>query len=140
MGFFVHKVPVIWIVTITSALCAGSPLLMAAIDPSWTYWGNALVAQVLQPISCDALFTVGLIIITAVFPEDTQAMAGAVFNAAAQFGSALGLTVLQVISTMVTKEHSGLEETEALMKGYHTGRVSRDHVWVHDAVHCQWTV
>lgn len=118
MGLFVHKVPAIWIVTITSILCAGSPLLMAVIDPSWTYWANAFVAQVLQPISCDALFTVGLIIITDVFPEDTQALAGAVFNTAAQFGSALGLAVLQVTSTMVTKKHSDLDEVDALMKGY----------------------
>ncbi|KAF7543407.1 hypothetical protein G7Z17_g10766 [Cylindrodendrum hubeiense] len=67
---------------------------------------------------CDALFTVGLIVITDVFPEDTQALAGAVFNTAAQFGSALGLAILQVISTLVTKEQKGMEEIPALMEGY----------------------
>ncbi|KAH7170002.1 putative MFS transporter [Dactylonectria macrodidyma] len=118
MGFFVHKFPAIWIVTVTSVLCAGSPLLMAVIQPSWPYWGNAFVAQLLQPVSCDALFTVGLIVITDVFPEDTQALAGAVFNTAAQFGSALGLAILQVISTMVTKEQKNMEEIPALMEGY----------------------
>ncbi|KAM5350996.1 hypothetical protein ACJ41O_003719 [Fusarium nematophilum] len=118
MGLFVHKVPAIWIVTVTSILCAGSPLLMAVIEPSWPYWSNAFVAQVLQPISCDALFTVGLIIITDVFPEDTQALAGAVFNTAAQFGSTLGLAILQVISTVVTKESAEEDETVALMDGY----------------------
>ncbi|CAM1502634.1 Fc.00g074100.m01.CDS01 [Cosmosporella sp. VM-42] len=118
MGFFVHKVSAIWIVSVTSILCAGSPLLMAVIQPSWPYWGNAFVAQILQPISCDALFTIGLIVITDVFPEDTQALAGAVFNTASQFGSALGLAILQVISTMVTKEQSGMEETGAIMEGY----------------------
>ncbi|KAH6999079.1 major facilitator superfamily domain-containing protein [Ilyonectria sp. MPI-CAGE-AT-0026] len=118
MGFFVHKVPAIWIVTVTSVLCAVSPLLMAVIQPSWPYWGNAFVAQLLQPVSCDALFTVGLIVITDVFPEDTQALAGAVFNTAAQFGSALGLAILQVISTLVTKEQKGMEEIPALMEGY----------------------
>lgn len=91
---------------------------MAVIQPSWPYWGNAFVAQLLQPISCDALFTVGLIVITDVFPEDTQALAGAVFNTAAQFGSALGLAIMQVISTLVTKENDGKEEREALMEGY----------------------
>ncbi|RSM04041.1 hypothetical protein CEP52_007053 [Fusarium oligoseptatum] len=117
MGLFVHKVPAIWIVTGTSILCAGSPLLMAVIDPSWPYWSNAFIAQILQPLSCDALFTVGLIIITDVFPEDTQALAGAVFNTAAQFGSALGLAILQVISTQVTKE-SDKKEVVGLMEGY----------------------
>lgn len=118
MGFFVHKIPAIWIVVVSSLLCAGSPLLMAVIQPSWPYWGNAFVAQLLQPISCDALFTVGLIVITDVFPADTQALAGAVFNTAAQFGSALGLAIMQVISTLVTKENAGKEEAVALMEGY----------------------
>ncbi|KAM6540366.1 hypothetical protein FALCPG4_002084 [Fusarium falciforme] len=118
VGLFVHKIPAIWIVTVTSILCAGSPLLMAVIDPSWSYWGNAFVAQILQPVSCDALFTVGLIIITDVFPEDTQALAGAVFNTAAQFGSALGLAILQVISTQVTKDSNSTDKVVALMQGY----------------------
>ena len=91
---------------------------MAVIDPSWPYWGNAFVAQILQPISCDALFTVGLIIITNVFPEDTQALAGAVFNTAAQFGSALGLAILQVISTQVTQDSNSTDKVVALMQGY----------------------
>lgn len=120
IGFFVHRIPAYWIVTITSFFCAFSPLLMAVINPAWTYWANAFVAQLLQPISADALFTVGLIVITNVFPDDTQALAGAVFNTSAQFGSALGMAVLQVISTVVTeeKEKGGESEKEALMEGY----------------------
>ncbi|KAL3488271.1 major facilitator superfamily domain-containing protein [Aspergillus germanicus] len=117
IGIFVHKIPAVWIVTITSILCAGSPLLMAVVQPSWPYWGNAFVAQLLQPVSFDALYTVGLIVITNSFPDDTQALAGAVFNTAAQFGSALGLAILQVISTVVTDERDD-ESAEALMAGY----------------------
>ncbi|KAF4232601.1 hypothetical protein CNMCM8980_004848 [Aspergillus fumigatiaffinis] len=117
IGVFVHKVPAFWIATVTSLLCAGSPLLMAVIQPSWPYWGNAFVTQLLQAVSFNALYTIGLIIITNSFPDDTQALAGAVFNTAAQFGSALGLAILQVISTVVTEE-SGADETGALMAGY----------------------
>ncbi|KAL6406681.1 hypothetical protein AUP68_09482 [Ilyonectria robusta] len=118
VGLFVHKVPVVWIVMSTSILCAGASLLMAVIQPSWPYWGNAFVAQLLMPLSCDALFTVGLIIISDVFPDDTQALAGAVFNTAAQFGGALGLAILQVISTTVTEKQTGMEMISALMEGY----------------------
>ncbi|KAH1318302.1 hypothetical protein KXX47_002494 [Aspergillus fumigatus] len=117
IGVFVHKVPAFWIATVTSLLCAGSPLLMAVIQPSWPYWGNAFVAQLLQAVSFNALYTIGLIIITNSFPDDTQALAGAVFNTAAQFGSALGLAILQVISTVVTEE-SAADGTGALMAGY----------------------
>ncbi|KAE8382732.1 major facilitator superfamily domain-containing protein [Aspergillus bertholletiae] len=118
IGLFVHKIRAVWIVTITSLLCAGSPLLMALIQPSWPYWGNAFFAQILQPVSFDALFTVGLIVITDVFPDDTQALAGAVFNTSAQFGSALGLAVLQVISTVVADQSGAAKERYALMDGY----------------------
>ncbi|EAW07069.1 putative MFS transporter [Aspergillus clavatus NRRL 1] len=117
IGVFVHKVPAFWIASVTSLLCAGSPLLMAVIQPAWPYWANAFIAQLLQPVSFNALYTVGLIIITNSFLDDTQALAGAVFNTAAQFGSALGLAILQVISTLVTEETGG-DRTAALMAGY----------------------
>lgn len=117
-GFFVDRIPALWIVTVSSVLCAGAPLLMAVVQPEWTYWANAFVAQVLQPISADALFTVGLIVISDVFPDDTQALAGAVFNTAAQFGGAFGLAVMQIVSTLVTKENEGMERTKAVMEGY----------------------
>ncbi|KAI5465294.1 major facilitator superfamily domain-containing protein [Mariannaea sp. PMI_226] len=118
MGFFVHKIPAIWIATVTSVLTAGAPLLMAVIQPSWPYWTNAFIAQLLQSFHVDALFTIGLIVITDVFPEDTQSLAGAVFSTASQFGSALGLAILQVISTTVTNEQAGKDEKLALMDGY----------------------
>ncbi|KAJ5896389.1 uncharacterized protein N7473_005788 [Penicillium subrubescens] len=118
-GFFVHRVPAIWIVVLTAVLCSLSPLLMATAQPSWTYWTNTFVAQLLQPVNCNALFTVGLIIITDIFPEDTKALAGAVFNTAAQFGTALGFAILQVISSVVTENKEVNEgEVTALLAGY----------------------
>ena len=107
-----------WIVGITSLITAGSPLLMALIQPQWTYWANAFVAQLLMPFNVDVLFTVGLIMITDVFPDDRQALAGAVFNTSSQFGKALGLAVMQVISTVVTSESGHSKFEKALMEGY----------------------
>lgn len=117
-GLLVHKVPVVWIVAITSILTAGSPLLMALIQPQWTYWTNAFVAQLLMPFNVDVLFTVGLIMITDSFPHDRQALAGAVFNTSSQFGKAIGLAVMQVISTVVTRDSDEKNPVEALMEGY----------------------
>lgn len=72
-----------------------------------------------MPISGDVLFTVGLIVVSNVFPEDTQSLAGAVFNTAAQFGSSLGLTVMQVVSTLTAKGKPGATGSpENLMAGY----------------------
>ena len=79
---------------------------------------DAFVAQLLQPISADALFTVSLIVITEVFPEDTQALTGAVFNMNSQFGGALGLGIMQIISTLVEKRQSSLRKSDGLLAGY----------------------
>lgn len=117
-GLFVHKIPAVWIVLVSSLLSAGAPLLMAVIQPQWSYWANAFIAQILMPVSADVLFTVGLIVITDVFPEDKQALAGAVFNTGAQFGTALGMAIMQVISTLVSAEHAGMKPSQALMEGY----------------------
>ncbi|KFA47731.1 hypothetical protein S40293_09485 [Stachybotrys chartarum IBT 40293] len=117
-GFFVDKVRAFWLVSVSSALSAGSPLLMALIQPSWPYWAGAFQAQLLCPLNANILFTVGLIIISDVFTEDTQALAGAVFNTSSQFGTALGYAVLQIISTSVTRNHNWMEETRALLEGY----------------------
>lgn len=38
IGYFINKVPAIYAVLISSGLCAVAPLLMAIIDPDWTYW------------------------------------------------------------------------------------------------------
>jgi MFS family permease len=99
---------------------------MALLNPAWNYWYLAFWAQVFSPFSVDVLFTVGLIIVSDSFPEKTQALAGAVFNTAAQFGMTLGMGCCQVVALGVVgrggKEHDGksFEEGEegTLLKGY----------------------
>ncbi|ORX35560.1 putative MFS transporter [Kockovaella imperatae] len=118
IGFMVDRIPPIWIVTLSSVLCAIAPLLMAVIHPQRTYWGNAFIAQLLQPVSCDALFTVGLVVISEIFPEDKQALGGAVFNMVAQFGNALGLSIMQIVSMLVKAEREREGDPAALMSSY----------------------
>ncbi|MCJ1284653.1 hypothetical protein MMC26_003988 [Xylographa opegraphella] len=94
---------------------------MAVINPQWPYWYMAFIAQVLQPLSPDVLFTVGLLIISAVFPSRTQALGGAVFNTCAQLGTSIGLTITSVIADSRTAASSGdVAKTSpiALMVGY----------------------
>ncbi|KAH7392424.1 major facilitator superfamily domain-containing protein [Phaeosphaeria sp. MPI-PUGE-AT-0046c] len=98
VGFFVHRVPARWLVAGSALICALSPMMMALMDPDWKYWYLAFWAQVFAPFSADVLFTVGLIIVSDNFPEDTQALAGAVFNTVAQFGMSLGMGSCQVVA------------------------------------------
>lgn len=119
-GYFIDRAPVFWVILIATCLSAGSPLLMALIDPKWPYWYGVFPAQVLSPISGDILFTVGLIIVSDVFPEKTQALAGAVYNTVAYFGWCLGINLMQVVSTLVTEGTSYRDKASpaALLQGY----------------------
>ncbi|KAJ2988369.1 hypothetical protein NUW58_g4013 [Xylaria curta] len=106
-GLFVNRVPVMWSVLVTAVISTVAPLLMAVIDPDWPY-------------CCDVLFTVGLLVISDVFPAHTQALGGAVFNTCAQLGTAIGLSATSLISTAVT-DASGYTDTKspiALLSGY----------------------
>ena len=117
-GLVVNKIAPVWLVVGTSLLSAGSPLLMALINPLWSYWTSAFFAQVLMPFSVDCLLTIGLVAITEIFPEDRQSVAGAVFNTAAQFGTSLGLAIMQAISSTVTATPKVQKPSEALLDGY----------------------
>ena len=68
----------------------------------------------------DTLFTIGILIVSDVFPARTQALAGAVFNTLAQFGTSLGLTIMALISDSVIDDSSITDKTSpaALVLGY----------------------
>ncbi|KAI4831994.1 MFS general substrate transporter [Aureobasidium sp. EXF-8845] len=119
-GYFVNRMSVVWMVLIACGLSALSPVLMATINPQWPYWYMAFFAQLLQGICFNVLFTVGLLIISAIFPPHTQALGGAVFNTCAQLGTSIGLTITSVISDSRTAASSYEDKTspQALMTGY----------------------
>ena len=122
VGTFVHKVPALYLVSISAVVCSISPLFMAVLNPSWNYFYLAFWAQVFAPFSADVLFTVGLIIVSDSFPERDQALAGAVFNTVAQFGMSLGMGSCQVVALGVI----GSDESGSETDGSHGGAGSND--------------
>jgi hypothetical protein len=68
----------------------------------------------------EVIFTVANLIITDVFPTNTQALAGAVFNTVSQFGTSIGITIAAIISASVTNKSSYQRKNspDALMLGY----------------------
>ncbi|TKW56375.1 putative MFS-type transporter [Colletotrichum tanaceti] len=118
LGVMLHRVPVYWIVLSTCLLSAISPLVMALVDPGWPYWYASFWAMLLSPLSGDTLFVVSALIITSTFPEGTQGLASAVFNTFSQFGTAVGLAVVGVISSAVS---------QSSQSGHHAGNDSEDY-------------
>jgi hypothetical protein len=96
---------------------------MAVISSHWPYWYAAFPAQLLSPLSCDILFTIGLLAVSEEFPANTQALAGAVFSTVAQFGTSLGLTLIAVVAASVTKHEAekGMGREKELLVGYQAG-------------------
>ncbi|RYP41581.1 hypothetical protein DL767_000923 [Monosporascus sp. MG133] len=116
-GFILHRISVYWLVLITCGLTALAPLLMAVNDPGWSYWHANFLAVLLSPLSGDILFVVSGLIITSTFPDNTQALAGAVFNTFSQFGTAVGLTVVAVISSSVSQSSAASHAHSRMVAG-----------------------
>jgi nitrate/nitrite transporter NarK len=74
------------IVILTTIIASISPLLMAVVNPDWTYWALAFPAMLLKPMGADGLFTVSILLISTVFPAKMQGLAGGVFNTISQIG------------------------------------------------------
>ncbi|PYH86280.1 MFS general substrate transporter [Aspergillus uvarum CBS 121591] len=119
-GLLVHWVHANHLVLVSSLLSAGSPLLMAIIDPQWSWWYCAFWAVLLSPLSADVIFTIANLIAADAFTPQTRGLAGAVFNTIAEFGTSLGLTIFAFISAGVTRDPSIVDKQspEALMVGY----------------------
>lgn len=128
------------LMAVASVVATVSPLIMAVIDPSWSYWVAACWAVALAPVSIDGqsplkialypksaadlrhivLFTIAHIVITDVFPADMHALAGGVFNTVSQLGTSLGMSLVAVVSNTVinASDVPDKESPEALMAGY----------------------
>ncbi|EON65456.1 hypothetical protein W97_04694 [Coniosporium apollinis CBS 100218] len=128
MGLVVHRMRADWAVSIATAVSCVAPLVMAVVNPQWSYWTAPFWAVFLNPIGADTLFTISNLLITSVFPSKTQGLAGGVFNTIAQIGKSVGLATSAVVAASVTArmreggdkvgEGHGGASPESLMVGY----------------------
>ncbi|GAM85535.1 hypothetical protein ANO11243_035420 [Dothideomycetidae sp. 11243] len=120
-GILVHRVSAHLLVNVGLFVTCIAPLLMTFATPTSSYWSTGFVANILNPIGVDCLFTAANLLISASFPQKTQALAGGVFNTASQIGKSVGIALTAVVASSVT-EHSKFpnkDTPDALMKGYH---------------------
>ncbi|KAF4624286.1 hypothetical protein G7Y89_g13888 [Cudoniella acicularis] len=91
------------------------------MDENAPYWVAAFPAMSLIPLSADVLYTVSNLVISLSFPEDTQGLAGGVFNAIFQISKCVGLGITSIAASTVTNSKNDIkvEGKQALMSGYH---------------------
>jgi predicted MFS family arabinose efflux permease len=107
VGYFIDKTSTYWLVVSAAAVTLASPLLMALMDPGWSYWAAAFPAVFLAPISTDVLYTVSNLVITREFPKKAQGLAGAVFNTLVQISTSVGIGLSSLVAAMVMQRAAG---------------------------------
>jgi MFS family permease len=119
-GWLVKRVRADVLVLATACITTVAPLLMALIDPTWSYWACAFFAVAFTPVCADTLFTVANLLITSVFPPQTHGLAGGVFSTTSNIGNSVGLAITAVVASSATMAARGKGESyrETLMDGY----------------------
>lgn len=121
-GMILHRVRADALIAIATVISSLSPLLMALVDPAWTYWRYVFFAMCINPVAADVLFTVSSLTIAGMFPAETQGLASGVFHTVSQIGRTIGLALVALISNSITGKTSSAEDEQSprsLMTGYH---------------------
>ncbi|KAH8832607.1 major facilitator superfamily domain-containing protein [Flagelloscypha sp. PMI_526] len=98
---------------------AAAPLIYALIDLRASYWAMAFVSLILSA-GADLAYPVALLHVSNSFDQDSQSLAGGLFNVGTRLGTSLGVAVSSSIAIAVSKQHPSppLSETESLMIGF----------------------
>lgn len=118
VGLYVHRLRANWALIATFVVSGIAPLLLAVMTPGSSYWEFIFPAITLVPISCDVLWTISQLVITAEFEENTQALAGGVFNTVAQIGKSVGLAMSAIVASSITQKRKMGSHDEQLLEGY----------------------
>ncbi|TVY15957.1 putative MFS-type transporter [Lachnellula arida] len=101
-GWLVKYVPAAILIVCSAIITAVCPIIMATLDPTWSYWRSSFFALTCIPICADVLFTVASLLTVSLFPDD-HGLAGGVFNTISNIGNSVGLAAAAVIAASVTK-------------------------------------
>ncbi|CAG8925864.1 unnamed protein product [Penicillium salamii] len=100
-----------------------APLLLASLchidGPD--YWRGPFQAMALNPIGADLMYTIAILVMTAAFPPQTQALAGGVFNMLSQIGKSVGIATSALIARQITSQAGKPDNLESLLLGYKAG-------------------
>lgn len=120
IGLVIHRLRANYAIIVSASVSCIPPILAAMMQPSDSYWEFAFPAVALMPVAVDVLFTASNLVITSAFPDNTQALAGGVFNTIAQIGKSVGLALTAVIANSISlrMEGSGKSHELVLLEGY----------------------
>ncbi|KAI9035611.1 uncharacterized protein KD926_003215 [Aspergillus affinis] len=100
-----------------------APLLLATLCrlDGLGYWQGIFQAMALNPLGADLIYTIAILVMTAAFPAQTQALAGGVFNMLSQIGKSVGIATSALIARQITEKTGKTNSMEELLIGYKAG-------------------
>ncbi|KAJ6535086.1 major facilitator superfamily domain-containing protein [Mycena capillaripes] len=122
-GYTMSRIPGQYLILTGLLGSISAPLIFALIDVNSSYWAMAFLVLILV-VGADAVYPVGNLQVCSAFADDSQALAGGVFNVATRIGTSIGLAVISSISTAVSshynRSHPSLapDSPEVLMVGF----------------------
>ncbi|KAI0287841.1 efflux transporter [Russula brevipes] len=107
IAVIIGHVDVVYIVALGTLLTGCANVYFAAIDPSAPYWALGFPSACLIVLGADFTFASGTMFISKVSLPSEQSVAGALFQAMTQIGSAIGLSVSTIVFNAVLRAQSG---------------------------------
>ena len=102
----IGRVDVMYIVAIGTLMTGCADVLFAVINPSAPYWAFGFPAAFLVVLGADFTFASGTLFIAKVSLPHEQSVAGALFQAMTQIGSAIGVSVSTIVFNSVLRTQS----------------------------------
>jgi hypothetical protein len=100
--FFFH----IFFAALGTLMTGCASIFFAVIDPSAPYWAFGFPSACLIALGVDFTFASGTLFISKISLPHEQSVAGALFQAMTQIGSAIGLSVSTIVFNSVLKVQS----------------------------------
>ncbi|KZP16560.1 MFS general substrate transporter [Athelia psychrophila] len=89
-----------------------APLIFALIDVNESYWSMMFFVMLLT-VGADTVYPVGNLHFASTFDQDSQSLAGGIFNVATRLGASIGLAVTSSIATATSEKYNAANPTLA---------------------------
>ncbi len=106
VALIIGRVDVMYIIATGTLMTGFADGLFALINPKAPYWAFAFPSSCLSPLGADFMFSAGTLFIAKVSHPHEQSVAGALFQAMTQIGSAIGVSVSTIVFNGVLKAQS----------------------------------
>jgi hypothetical protein len=106
IALLIGRVDVMYIVATGTLMTGCADVLFAVIDPHAPYWAFGFPAACLIVLGADFTFASGTLFIAKVSLPHEQSVAGALFQAMTQIGSAIGVSVSTIVFNSVLRTQS----------------------------------